>query len=146
MFSPANNLIGEATGLWRPVPRSPTLLALAIKQLEAQTIFEPCEAELRKALDEALQKVNRLKRLADEWLTLLRESDAWMFEHDRDGWRAAHAAVNAHATIALIVEFDQSPHQEALNEVWEPKFYRENPEQLELERAARQAKLDAQAD
>jgi hypothetical protein len=107
---------------------------LAIKQLQATQTFEPSEPELRAALDKALAKARGLERDANEWLKLLRRSDAFMFDNDRDAWRAAHAAVDANATGALMVDADASPYQQALNEVWEPKFYRENPEQLELER------------
>jgi hypothetical protein len=146
IFSPSNNLLGEATGLWKPVPQNPILLALAIKQLQADQTFEPSEPELRTALRTASRKTKHLARDANEWLKRMRATDAVMFESDRDGWRAAHAAVSADVT-GVFVGDDGSPYQEALNEVWEPKFYRENPVQLELERAeeaARQARLAAE--
>jgi hypothetical protein len=123
IFSESNNVLGAATGLWQPVPRHPTLVALAIKQMEAQQIFEPCEAELRKALDAAAKKALRLEHHANDWLRLLRESDRLMFERDRDGWRAAHSDVDSSATLALSFDDDDgSAHQEALRNVWDQKY------------------------
>jgi hypothetical protein len=82
-------------------------------------------------------------------LTPLRENDAVMFNDDPARWRAAHAAVNAEATSAIIGDRDErdTPYLQALEAVWDEKFDRENPKEVELERrlAAERAALAAEA-
>src|SRR5262249_9542162 len=39
MFNPATNALGEALGLWKPVPTSAAILALAIKTILAKQTF-----------------------------------------------------------------------------------------------------------
>jgi hypothetical protein len=95
---------------------------LAIKHLQATQTFEPSEPELRAAIDKASQRARSLERDANEWLRLLRESDAVMFKIDPDGWRAAHAAANNEAISIMDGTHDADPYTEALNALWEETF------------------------
>jgi hypothetical protein len=119
IFSPTNNALGEALRLWRPVPMHPVTLALAIKRLKASKTFEPSEEELRDALDKVAKECARLECDASEWVTRLQKTDALMFEADRDGWDAAHAAANNDGAEAFVVMWatndDDGPYGDALN-------------------------------
>jgi hypothetical protein len=123
IFSPANNALAMALELWEPVSTHPVSLALAIKELKANKIFEPNEAELREALGKVETKNAELERDANEWLTRLRATDALMFKTDPDGWRAAHAAANnAEAEAFLVMLPDDEAYQTAINALHEETF------------------------
>jgi hypothetical protein len=138
IFSPSNNLLALALELWEPVSTHPVSLALAIKELKASKIFEPNEAELREALGKVETKNAELERDAREWLSRLRQTDALMFETDRDGWRAAHAAVDSEATAQM--KSGSEEYLAAVQAVWEEKYYRE-----QTNRPALAAACDARA-
>jgi hypothetical protein len=141
MFSPSNNLLGEATGLWKPVPQQPILLALAIKHLQATQTFEPSEPELRAAIATASRNAKRLEHNANEWLKRLRESDALMFKNDRPAWEAVYATVRSDVVLAMYEDDEpprghaDAPHWNALNAIWEAKYEAEE-QAAALEREA----------
>lgn len=127
IFSPASRALGRALDLWEPVPMHPVSLALAIKRLKASQTFEPSEVELREALGKVETESARLERAAREWLSRLRQTDALMFETDRDGWRAAHAGADSSAT-AQFGDADPDAfdaYSEAIQAMWEEKYGRE---------------------
>lgn len=94
MLAPGSDEIGEATGLWRSVSRSPVVVALAIKKLMYNSVFTSV-AELRTAIQEAGNSVLWLAEDCDRWLKLLQASDRMLFEHDRAAWQLAYANVGA---------------------------------------------------
>lgn len=47
MFSPANDAIGQVTGLWKAIPKHPVVLGLTIKNLILTSVFSPAPCELR---------------------------------------------------------------------------------------------------
>jgi hypothetical protein len=57
IFDPANNELADTLQLWSKVPGHPLILALAIKNLMANKIFEPEEAELREALTDVHDEI-----------------------------------------------------------------------------------------
>jgi hypothetical protein len=96
--------------------------------MRANRIYEPVEAELRAALDKVARRCLRLEHRAREWLECLRASDLMMFETDREGWLAAHAAASCDATAEMLLPGDDnanSEHQQALEAMLEQKQERE---------------------
>jgi hypothetical protein len=49
LFDPAIDSIALGTGLWKPVPRHPVVVALAIRKLMAGNVFAPTQSELADA-------------------------------------------------------------------------------------------------
>ena len=125
IFSPASAALGRALDLWDAVPMHPVTLALAIKRLRASKTFEPSEAELREALDKVETESARLERHTWEWLRRLRQTDALMFETDRDGWLAAHAAADSNATAEMALGDNNDTYSQAVQALWEQKYDRE---------------------
>jgi hypothetical protein len=130
LFNPVSDAVGIATGLWKPAPKHPLALAIAIKQLIATSVFSPSPSELREAMKLAQGKVDVLASYAGQWLQLLERADAIVFEFDRPTWDAAYANVDSKVPLALhgqLIETDDgpefplSPRWRALNELWEAK-------------------------
>jgi hypothetical protein len=119
LFNPVSDAVGIATGLWKPAPKHPLALAIAIKQLIATSVFSPSPSELREAMKLAQGKVDVLASYAGQWLQLLERADAIVFEFDRPTWDAAYANVDSKVPLALHGQL--SPRWRALNELWEAK-------------------------
>jgi hypothetical protein len=136
LFNPASNEIARALGLWKPVPRHPLVLALAIKQLMAQKTFEPSEAELREALSAVEEKLRAQRRWVFMWLQEFDRADALLFAQDRPAWDAAYGSFGSDVAGAMAAWLDdheprkdakgnpvaESPRWKALNEIWDRKF------------------------
>ena len=86
MLAPDADNIGEATGMWLPISKSPLIVALAIKRLINSAIFTPAPAEFRREMREANCTIKNLVEYAERWLELLKASDRITFEHDRISW------------------------------------------------------------
>jgi hypothetical protein len=123
IFSDRSNALGEATGLWKSVPRHRLVLALAIKQLMAKALYEPEECELREALATVKQRLSTLGRWASEWRQRLKCVDQTVFRFDRPAWDAAYAAVDSNVVLAMGAweDDDDEPRNEALEALWERK-------------------------
>ena len=113
------------------------MLAIAIKQLIAISVFTPSPSELREAMKSAAGTIGSLEGYASGWLTLLEQADAIVFEYDRAAWDAAYANFDSKVPLALEgrlfetaddEEFPPSPRWRALNELWERKHEAEEAE------------------
>jgi hypothetical protein len=101
MLTPDSDVIGEATGLWRPINNHhPVVVALAIRKLVYGSIFTSVD-ELRTALRAARNSIVWLLQDADRWMKLLRASDRVVFECDRDAWMLAYQDVGADVVSAM---------------------------------------------
>jgi hypothetical protein len=136
LFNPASNDIAQALGLWKPVPTHPLVLALAIKKLLAEKIFEPSESELREALTAVEQKLRAQRRWVGIWLDQFDDADAMVFAQDRAAWDAAYAGFGSDVAGAMATRLEYRKDKgrqdingnptalryEAINEIWERKF------------------------
>jgi hypothetical protein len=102
MFAPGIDEIGEATGLWLPIPKSPVILALAVKRLIHNAIFTPMPAELRREMREANRNIVSLANITERWLNLLRNADRIFFEHDRAQWTLAYQNIIGSDVVRAI--------------------------------------------
>jgi hypothetical protein len=104
LFDPTINSIADSTGLWKPVPRHPAVVALAIRKLMAEKVFEPTQSELADACREAggrmldrYLKVCRICsqiRSAYEYLLAQEDRSVWgklyeIYREDEDKYSAA---------------------------------------------------------
>jgi hypothetical protein len=101
VFSPTSNALGEALGLWKPVPSHPVILAIAIKQLMAAQTFEPAEAELREALAKVHERMYVTEGYVEQWLAKIDRADELAFTFDRPAWDAAYASVDCKVVAAM---------------------------------------------
>src|SRR4030095_4716992 len=116
MFNPVNDAIGTATGLWKPITKHPLVLAIAIKQLIATSVFTPSPAELREAMKHASERISSRKAWTSQWLELINQADAIVFAFDRAGWDAAYAKVDGKTALYMsgTAELEDSPRLAAL--------------------------------
>ena len=141
MFSPTTDIIGEATKLWKPLPKHPAVLWIAIKELIATQTFLPAPKELREAMMRARDRLLLLKLDAKRWLEFAEKADRIVFEQDRAAWAAAYAHLGSRVPSAMLArsnygsEKDDAERCVALEKLWDPKY--------EAEEAAEQAKLEA---
>lgn len=101
MLHPDADVIGDATGLWLPIPKHPLILALAVTKLRNNSVFTPMPAELRREMREANRTVVALANDAERWLNLLRNADRIVFEHDREAWELGYRNVGADVVAAM---------------------------------------------
>lgn len=101
MLHPDADVVGEATELWLPIPKSPVIVALAVKRLLNNAIFAPMPAEFRRELREANRSVKSLADYAERWLALLHNADRIVFEHDRDTWTRAYENLGADVAATM---------------------------------------------
>jgi hypothetical protein len=131
IFSPASNALGSALRLWKPVPRHPVVLAIAVKQLMASKTFEPAEAELREALGKVHQRLQNLQSWTDRWLEKLDYADNTVFTFDRPAWEAAYADLDNKIAVAMRDcvgdEDDDTARWQALEDLIQGKRALEQP-------------------
>jgi hypothetical protein len=114
LFNPTNDIIGTTTGLWKPISKHPLVLALAIKQLIATSVFKPSPSELRDAMKLALSKLDALGGYSGQWLELLTKADEIIFAFDRPAWDAAYAEVNSKIPLAMQAQlFDEESYEDS---------------------------------
>ena len=136
MFTPVSNIVGVATGLWKPVSTHPVVLALAIKRLFARKVFEPSECELREAMQEAWGRLLTLADRSEEWIKAVARADEIIFELDRPAWQMDYANVGSSVPLMMQDELGeddaptQTPRWRALNELWEARYAIEEAAEL----------------
>jgi len=86
MFDSAGDAIGQATRLWKPLPKHPVILALTIKRLIATSVFSPAPVELRQELRHVHERLEGLVAAAQMWLDVFLVSERIVFEFDRAEW------------------------------------------------------------
>ena len=126
MFTPASNALAEAMGLWKPVPRHPLVLALAIKALMAKRLHEPEECELREELATVRQRLDKRCARVGEWQQTLAYADETVFAFDRAAWDAAYATADSAVVLAMLTAIDDdgnpaTPRYAALKALYEQK-------------------------
>jgi hypothetical protein len=115
IFSPSNNALSAALGLWKPVSRHPLVLALAINTLMAERTFEPSEPELREVMSKAEKVLSTKFMYLGELLKKVTQADKILFEFDRVAWDAAYASVGADVITAMMWDdASDSPRLQAL--------------------------------
>ena len=123
MFAPGVDIIGTATGLWKPISRHPVIVALALLKLKNEKVFAS-QAELRAAMQESEASIKSLVSSADEWMKLLADSDRIVFAHDRAGWNAAYANARSETISAMLVyvEMDEDASEDDDDEAISPRW------------------------
>jgi hypothetical protein len=137
MFNPVNDAIGDSTGLWKPPPKHPLCLALAIKALLAKSVFSPSPSELRLTLQDVLKRMNYKLEPLSRFLSALRRADRILFKFDRDAWTKAYADVRSNVVLVMLGDDEgdeSSGHWQALNQLWEAR--RDAEETLQIAHAA----------
>ena len=107
IFTPASNALAEAMGLWKPVPRHPLVLALAIKALMAKRLHEPEECELREELATVKERLDKRAARVSGWQQTLKHADQTVFALDRAAWDAAYATVDS-AVVSVMLDDDDN--------------------------------------
>jgi hypothetical protein len=142
MFSPLNDVIGTATRSWKPLPKHPAVLAIAIKDLINTQIYSPEPVELRAAMTRARHRLVSLKLDAKRWLEIAEKADEIVFEQDRTAWDAAYALLDSRVPTAMLAMRDWRPSPpcrcDALEKISNAKI---DAEEAKLAAAAEQAKL-----
>lgn len=95
LFNPVTDVVGRASGLWKPVSKHPAILALAIKRLLATQVFTPSPSELIEAMKHVEDRLGCLEHYANQWLESLYRADDIVFTFDRPAWEAAYANVSS---------------------------------------------------
>jgi hypothetical protein len=113
MFSPMNDVIGETTGLWKPVCKHPIILALAVKKLIATSLFMPSPNELREAIAEVKRTISVRASWLGEFLSWVGTADRLLFEFDRPAWEAAYAKVGSSVAQAMRNLVNDGPGEDA---------------------------------
>jgi hypothetical protein len=125
MFDPISDSIGASTGFWKPLPKNPAVLALAVKKLLVAQIFTPSPCELRGAMREVHERINRRAGSLVEFLSLLNRADQTLFAFDRAAWAEHYVHVNAAAVLvmATTAEYadDDDDRARALDQLFEAK-------------------------
>jgi hypothetical protein len=105
MFSPVSNQIGELTGLWKPVPQHPVIIALAIKQLIGEEVFAPEPSEVAKACRHAHQRLSVHLHWTDEWLAKLNLADGILLEFaPHDEWERPYLLPEYRPVLTWMLE------------------------------------------
>jgi hypothetical protein len=122
LFNPDDEVLGKATGLWKPVPKHPLILALAIKTRIAKSPFVS-PSELRDEMMNVQEKLMSLDRGLDHWLEWMRTTDRHLFAHDRVAWEAAYTNVDSSTVLAMVPPVSKMDAYEAeLDRIWSAKF------------------------
>ncbi len=102
MLTPNSDIIGEATGLWKPINNHhPVVVALAIRKLVYGSVFTSvpsCAAHCRPRATASCGSIQD----TDRWMKLLQASDRMVFKKDRAGWDRAYA--NVGADVATVMQ------------------------------------------
>jgi hypothetical protein len=101
MFIREIDRVGAALGLWKPVPRHPALLALAIGYLQRRQKWFPEQAEMYDALLLAKTKLGYKYSSLVRWLNDFDEADINLFHLDREKWQALYLAAPENIQTAL---------------------------------------------
>jgi len=132
MFDPVSEAVGKASGLWKPVPKHPVMLALAIKHLMATSVWAPSECELREAMKTVRDRLLVMAHHIGEVVSLINRADMVVFTFDRAAWNAAYADARISASIIAVMSDDSeqlgedgeppTPRWKALDDLWEAKY------------------------
>jgi hypothetical protein len=148
MFTPTSNALAEVMGLWKPVPRHPLVLALAIQALMAKRLHEPEECELREELATVKQRLDKRGSRVGEWQQTLGYADETVFAFDRPAWDAAYATADSAVVLAMLDDIAPSPRCAVLKALHEQKVAQEEEAAAALaehDRPALAAACDAKA-
>jgi len=108
MFSPLDESVAIATGLWEPLNQHPLIVALAIKALIAKSVFTSA-SELRAEMKRVVNAIGRAAWAMEYIATTIWEADEAVFLGDRAAWDAHYASVGADVAAVMrdnLVEED----------------------------------------
>jgi hypothetical protein len=120
MFSPLSDMIGEATGLWKSVPKHPVILALAIKDLLAKEEWSPEQPKLRAAMKRAREELLSLQFAVGPYFDALDRADEIIFTFDRAAWDRIYADVDGCIPLMMAIRATP-PRTDALDDLWRRK-------------------------
>jgi hypothetical protein len=144
LFSPTNDVIGRASGLWKPVSKNPMVLAIAVKQLLQTSTFLPSLLELRQAMERVEAKFLMLRHDLWQWLKLLARADRIVLELDQPAWKAQYATVGKDVVSALtVVTADDEEHTKMLDKIFEDKQAVEDAAEEAIEQTVENLRITA---
>jgi len=121
IFHPMNDVVGETTGLWKPVCKHPIVLALAIKKLIATSVFTPSPSELREAMAEVKDHLSSRADWLCTFFDWMGKADKIVFEFDRPAWEAVCARHDSTVVLSLRDLQNDGPSEDT-DENGNPEF------------------------
>jgi hypothetical protein len=121
IFHPMNDVIGETTGLWKPVCKHPIVLALAIKKLIATQKWSPTPSELREAMKEVQGHIQTRADWLCTFVDWMGKAEKIVFEFDRPAWEAACARHDSGVVLSLRDLRNDGPSEDT-DENGNPEF------------------------
>jgi hypothetical protein len=123
LFNPVSDVIGKATGLWKPANKHPAVLAIAVRTMIAAGVFAPVPKELLAEMKRVESRLWLLLDATRRWLDLIDKVDAITFAADPAWWHAAYANVSSDVVLGMLRDEpdEPAPRWAALNRLWEAK-------------------------
>jgi hypothetical protein len=90
MFNPQHARLGNFTGLWKPPPSHPVVVAMAVMQLLSTSVFAPTPSEVREACERAHEKLRLASMDLRQWLERFAANEATLLLKYPGDWRQAY--------------------------------------------------------
>jgi hypothetical protein len=112
MFDPQHVRLGNFTGLWKPPPSHPVVVALAVMELLAKAVFV-VPSEVRQACERAHEKLRLASMDLWRWLERFAANEATLLLKSPDDWRQAYFDWTVRFDVLELIEL-QFPHDAKL--------------------------------